>query len=88
MILADKNREKMEKFQILDLSYFIGKSYFNNDGSQNYLLFQPIYNTFIRPTGHTETIITWNSKILSNESTVSCGSLAPKVNQIHNSVVA
>ena len=35
--IADKNREKMKKLPMFDLSYFIGKSYF--DGSQNYLMF-------------------------------------------------
>ena len=26
------------------MSYFIGKNYFENDGTQNYLVFQPINN--------------------------------------------
>ena len=34
--------------------------------SQNYLIFQPIYNTFIRITV-TETVIAWQSKGLSTE---------------------
>ena len=27
---------------MFDLSYFIGNSYFDNDGSQNHLIFQPM----------------------------------------------
>ena len=36
--LVDKNKEK-KNIQEFDLSYFIGKSYSGNDGSQNYLIF-------------------------------------------------
>ena len=32
----------MKKLQMFNLSYFIGKSYFSDDGSQNYLIFQPV----------------------------------------------
>ena len=34
-----------------------------NDGSQNYLIFQLVHNTFTKPTGDTETIIAWNQTI-------------------------
>ena len=39
---------------MFDLSCFIGKSYFDNDGLQNHLIFQLIYNTFTKPAGDTE----------------------------------
>ena len=55
--IAGKNREKIIKRQTTYLSYFNCKSYFDSDGLQNYLIFQPIYDTFKRPTGNTETII-------------------------------
>ena len=32
----------LKKLKTLDLSYFIGKSYFEDDGAQNYLVFQTI----------------------------------------------
>ena len=51
--LVDKKKRKTKNFQAFDLSYFIGKSYLGNDGSQNYLIFQPIYNTFSRKTNDT-----------------------------------
>ena len=34
----------MNKLQTFDLSYFIGKNYFENDATQIYLVFQPIDN--------------------------------------------
>ena len=33
---------ELKKLKTLDLSYFIGKSHFEEDGKQNYLVFQPI----------------------------------------------
>ena len=38
------------------------------DKSHNYLIFQPISISFTMLTGDTETIITWISKILPEES--------------------
>ena len=32
----------IKRLQTFDLSYFRGKSYFEEDGGQNYLVFQPI----------------------------------------------
>ena len=40
--LGYKNREIIKKLQTLYLTYFIGKSYVDDDGSQNYLIFQPV----------------------------------------------
>ena len=37
-LLVENELKKLKKF---DLSYFIGKSYFEEDGTQNYLVFQP-----------------------------------------------
>ena len=33
----------MLNFQVFDLSYFRGKSYFEENDAQNYLVFQPMY---------------------------------------------
>ena len=38
----------MKKLKTFDSSYFIGKKYFEEDGTQNYLLFQPMYRYFKR----------------------------------------
>ena len=35
---------EFKKLKTFDLSYFTGKNYFENDGTQNYLVFQPIDN--------------------------------------------
>ena len=74
--IADKSREKIKKlqtfdlsyFQMFDLSYFNDRRYFDNDGSQNYLLFQPVSKTFRMPADDAETIIAWKSKGLSDKS--------------------
>ena len=47
------------------MSYFIGKSYFDKDGSQHYLVFQSILRYF---TLNSNWITEWKSKGLSNES--------------------
>ena len=51
----------MVKLQTYDLSSFIGQSYFNNDESQNYLIFQPTYKATTTFSGLTRTISEWNS---------------------------
>ena len=37
---------ELKKLKTFDLSYFIGKSHFNEDGTQNYLVFQPLNKYF------------------------------------------
>ena len=39
-------KNEIKRLKTLDLSYFIGKSHFEEDGSQNYLEFQPIDRYF------------------------------------------
>ena len=70
--LATKAELKVElykiiKLQTFDSSYFCGKSHFEGDGTQNYLVFQPIYR-YIEKIGDTERISAWKSKGLSFES--------------------
>ena len=60
-------QDKIVKLQTYDSSLYIGQSYFFNDGPQNFLLFQPILNTFTMHTVLAETIVAWESKALSNE---------------------
>ena len=47
------------------MSYFKGKNHFDEDGAQNYLVFQPILKYF---TLNSNWITKWKSKGLSNES--------------------
>ena len=45
--------------QTYESSFFVGESYFIKDGSQNFLIFQPIFNTFTIPAGNIDTIAEW-----------------------------
>ena len=59
----------MDKLKTFDSSYFIGKSHFEEDGVQNYLVFQPIVRYFIVNTiTNTSYVSSWKSKGLSAES--------------------
>ena len=42
---------KLKKLEKIDSSYFIGKSNFEEDGTQNYLVFKPMCRYFKRITG-------------------------------------
>ena len=39
-------QDKLTKLQAFDSSHFRGKSHFEDDGNQNYLVFQPMSNIF------------------------------------------
>ena len=58
---------EFKKLKTLDLSYFIGKSHFEEDGTQNYLLFQPIKRYF-KIIANAKYISSWKSKGLSDET--------------------
>ena len=71
-IISNKTRHllienELNKLNLFDLSYFRGKSHFGEDGTQNYLVFQPMYRYF-RLMTNTSNILSWQSKGLSNES--------------------
>ena len=59
----------MKKLKTFDSSYFIGKSHFEEDGTQNYLVFQPKYRYFkrIAGVGNDNYIYYWQSKWYSDE---------------------
>ena len=80
-----KNESIENEFKNLktsDSSYFRGKSHFEEDGTQNYLVFQPMYRYFKMIT-NTDYISSWKSKGLSAESikptTTSDNSFTPAV---------
>ena len=88
--LATKAELKIEqdgvtKLQAFDSSYFHGKSHFKYDGTQNYLVFQPMYRYFIK-IGNTNHISSWISKGFYDENinppAGSNNSLAPSLNYI------
>ena len=65
-LLVETEFKKLEKF---DATYFRGNKYFDDDGTQNYLVFQPVYKYFerIASVGRGSYIYFWKSEGLSNE---------------------
>ena len=74
---------EFSKLKTFDSGYFIGKSHSGEDGTQNYLVFQPVFRYFKMIT-NTDYISSWKSKGLSGESikppTTSDNSLTPGLN--------
>ena len=58
---------KFKKLKTFDLRYFIGKSHFEEDDTQNYLVSQPL-NKYFKVIANTQYILTWESKGLSAET--------------------
>ena len=56
--------------KIFASSYFIGKSHFEEDGTQDYFVFQPMYRYFnqVSGAGSGNYIYFWKSKGLSDEN--------------------
>ena len=73
---------ELNKLKTFDSSYFIGKNHFE-DGTKNYLVFQPIVRYF-KLIVNNDYILSWKSKGLSAESikppTTSDNSLTPRLN--------
>ena len=66
-LLVESELKKLKTFYS---GYFIRKSHFEEDGAQNYLVFQPIYRYFkvFSITQYLEYVSEWKSKGLSSES--------------------
>ena len=47
--------------------FVVGQNYFNSDGTQLYVIFQPIYETVTTFSGLIDKISEWESKGLSND---------------------
>ena len=73
--------------KMFDLSYFIGKSYFNDDKIPNYLIFQPVFEFF-------QTFSSAVVEILDEKGLPDLNScyikqqFLPKLTYIHNSKIA
>ena len=65
-LLVENELKKIQKF---DAAYCRGKSHFEEDGTQNYLVSQPMYKYFnrIASVGSGNYIYFWKSKGLSDE---------------------
>ena len=69
------------------MSDSIGKSNFDKDGTQNYLVFQPMYRYFKLITNTSSSILSWQSKGLSNENIdPPTTSLSPSINYVGNKI--
>ena len=58
----------MKKLETFDSIYFCGKSHFEDDGTQNYLVFQTVSRYFKTVSANDSNILSWKSKGLSDES--------------------
>ena len=76
---------ELKKLKTSDSGYFIGKSYFEEYGTQNYLVFHPMYrySKIIAGVGNGSYIYYWRSKGLSdqriNSITTSNYSVTPNI---------
>ena len=72
----------LKKLKTLDLSYFIGKSHFEEDGTKSYLVFQSL-NKYFKLIASTDSVSSWKSKGLCAETikppSTSDNSLTPAV---------
>ena len=71
-ITANKSKHllavnELNKLKTFNSSYFIGKSHFEEDVTQNYLVFQPI-NKYFKVVANTDYVSSWKSKGLSAET--------------------
>ena len=78
---------ELNKLKTFDSSYFIGKSHFEEDGTQNYLVFQPLNKYFKVIALY---IWSWKSKGLSDETikppSTSDNSLTLMINYLGNKI--
>ena len=86
-ITANKSKHllvenELNKLKTFDSSYFIGKSHFEEDGRQNYLVFQPL-NKYFNVIANTDYVSSWKAKGLSAKTikppSMSDNSLTPAV---------
>ena len=79
----------MNKLKTFYSSYFTGKSHFEEDGTKNYLVFQPIYRYF-KVIADTKYISSWQSKGISDETVkpyaTSDNSLTPLIDYHGNKI--
>ena len=75
---------ELNKLKTFDSSYFVGKSHFEEDGKQNYLVFQ-LLNKYFKLITNTLSILLWQSKGLSTENIdPPSTSLSPSIDYVGN----
>ena len=84
------NKNELKKLKTFYLSYFIGKSHFEENGTQNYLVFQPI-NRYFKVIANTLYTSSWKSKGLSDQTiqspATSDNSLTPLIDHLGNKII-
>ena len=79
---------ELNQLKTIDSGYFIGKSHFEEDSTQNYLVFQPM-NKYLK-IGNSDYVLSWKSKGLSNESitphSVPNNFLSPSLNYLDTKI--
>ena len=61
-------QNELKTLETVDSIYFCDKSHFEDDGTQNYLVFQTAYKYFKTISINDSNILSWKSKGLSDES--------------------
>ena len=56
----DSIENELKKLKTFNSSYFIGKSHFQEDGTKNYLVFQPL-NKYFKIIPNTDYVSSWKS---------------------------
>ena len=70
---------EFKKLKTFELGYFIGKNNFEEGGTQNYLVFQPL-NKYFKIITNTKFISPWQSKGFSNENIIAPTTSDYKIN--------
>ena len=82
-------KKELNRLKTFCSSYFIGKSQFEEDDTQNYLVFQPL-NKYFKVIANTEHVPSWKSKGLSAETIeppkTSDNSLTPELSYYSNKI--
>ena len=73
IIISNKTKHlvienELKKLKTFYLSYSRGKSHFEEVGTQNWLVFQPVHRYFKLASDNPSIISSWKSKGLSNDS--------------------
>ena len=80
---------QLENLKTFDSNHFTGKSHFEENGTQNYLVFQPI-NRYFKVIANTKYILSWKSKRLSDDTikppATSDNSLSPLIDYLDKKV--
>ena len=78
---------ELNQLKTFDFDYFVGKSHSDENGTQNYLVFQPS-NKYFKLITNTSSILLWQSKRLSTENIdpPATTSLSPSINYVGNKI--